>query len=116
MKSRSAIAAFLASLMFVGLAGTLFGKVLSYEVNSSETALVRSVIAGTNADLILLDSGMTKNFCAGTLCVVETDGVPAGELIIAEADAERSVALITRLDSNKTIRTGDPVKIKTITF
>lgn len=113
---RSAVFAVLAGSMLFGLAGTLCGKVLSYEAHSGNVACVRAVTAGTSADLVLLDSGMKDDFCAGTLCVVERDGVSAGELIVAEADADRAVALITQLNNNQTIRAGDPVKIKTITF
>lgn len=116
MKSRSVVFVVLAGSIFFALAGTLCGKVLSYEAHSGNVACVRAVTAGMNADLVLLDSGMKNDFCAGALCVVEHDGVPAGELIVAEADADRAVALITQLNNNQTIRTGDPVKIKTITF
>lgn len=116
MKSRSAVALFIASLSFVGLAGTLFAKVLSYEISSEGLASVQKVAAGTSADLVLLDSGMEKNFCTGALCVVERDGNLVAELIIAEADASNAVALITQLNTNQTILSGDSVKLKTITF
>ena len=105
-----------ASLMFIGLAGTLFAKVLSYEIASEGLASVQKVAAGTSADLVLLDSGMEKNFCTGALCVVERNGDSVAELIIAESDAERAVALITQLNTNQTILTGDSVRLKTITF
>lgn len=116
MKSRFSAVIVVAGLMFVGLAGTLFAKVLSYEISSEGLASVQKVTAGTNADLVLLDSGMEKNFCAGALCVVERSGDSVAELIIAEADANRAVALITHLNTNQTILTGDSVKLKTITF
>lgn len=106
----------IASLMFIGLAGTLFAKVLSYEIASEGLASVQKVAAGTNADLVLLDSGMEKNFCTGALCVVERNGDSVAELIIAESDAEHAVALITQLNTNQTILTGDSVRLKTITF
>lgn len=116
MKSRFAIIAVFASLFFCGLAGTLFAKVLSYEVSSQGTASVKTVVAGTSADLVLLDSGMENNFCTGAICVVERQDVPVAELIIAESLADRSVALITQLNTNQTILNGDSVKLKTITF
>ncbi len=102
--------------MLIGLAGTLFAKVLSYEIASEGFASVQKVVAGTSADLVLLDSGMEKNFCTGALCVVERNGDSVAELIIAESDAERAVALITQLNTNQTILTGDSVRLKTITF
>lgn len=116
MKSRFSAALFVASLIFIGLAGTLFAKVLSYEVSSEGIASVQKVAAGTSADLVLLDSGMEDNFCAGALCVVERKGDPVAELVIAEADAEQAVALITQLNTKQTILAGDTVKLKTITF
>lgn len=116
MKSRFATALVIASLMFIGLAGTLFAKVLSYEISSEGLASVQRVVAGTSADLVLLNSGMEKNFCTGALCVVERDGESVAELIIAEANAENSVALITQLNTKQTILAGDSVKLKTITF
>lgn len=116
MKSRFAIIAVLASLFVCGLAGTLFAKVLAYEVSSQGDAAVKQVVAGASADLVLLDSGMEDNFCTGAVCVVERRGVPVAELIIAEARAEQAVALITQLNTNQTILNGDSVKLKTITF
>lgn len=116
MKARLAIVFVVAILLFSGIAGTLFAKVLAYEVSSTGTASVEKLIAGTNADLVLLDSGMEDNFCTGTACVVKRGSVPVAELIVAESNENRSVALITQLNTNQTIFAGDSVEIKTITF
>lgn len=117
MKSRFSAVIFFAGLMFFGLAGTLFAKVLSsYEFISEGLALVQEVTAGTSADLVLLDSGMEDNFCTGALCVVEREGSPVAELVVAESERDRAVALITQLNTNQTILAGDSVRLKTITF
>lgn len=116
MKSRLSTVFAVAALLLGGVVGGLFAKVLSYEVSSTGTACVKKLVAGMNADLVLLDSGMADNFCTGTTCVVKRRSVPIAELIIAESNANQSVALITQLNTNQTIFAGDSVEIKTITF
>ena len=116
MKSRFTATFALAALLFAGLAGALYSKVLSYEVRQDGVAEVEKVVAGSSADLILIGSGMEENFCTGAVCLAERNGVPVAELVIAEAEKEKSVALVTRLATNQMILTGDSVKLKTITF
>lgn len=83
-------------------------------VSESNEAAVSSVFAGTSADVILVDAGYDKDFCTGARCRVERGSLFVAEIIIATAERSQSVALITFLENNQTIQTGDTVKLKTI--
>lgn len=83
-------------------------------VSQSNIASVTAVSAGKFVDAVLIDAGYDRNFCTGARCSVERAGVPVAEIIIAEALWDRAAALITNLENNQTIQTGDTVKLKTI--
>ncbi len=116
MKSFPKTAFFLAALAFAGTTGILSAKVLSYEIHQDGIASVESVVSGKSADLVVLDAGYAKNFSTGTTCVVQRNGVPVAEIVIAGTTADCAVALITNLTEKETVLAGDSVKLKTITF
>lgn len=83
-------------------------------VSQSNVAAVSAVCEGKRVDAVLIDAGYDRDFCTGARCGVERAGVPVAEIIIAEARRDRAAALITNLENNQTIQTGDTVKLKTI--
>ena len=52
----------------------------------------------------------------GAYCVIERGNAKVAEVIIADANAEKAVALVTALENNKSVLAGDTVKLKTLTF
>lgn len=92
------------------------GDAASFEVSVSESneASVLSVYVGTSADVVVLDAGYDSDFCTGARCRIERNTLPVAEIIIVAAERKQSVALITFLENNQTIQTGDTVKLKTI--
>lgn len=112
----------LSTLLLLALAFPSFltdvcaGAVEAVDVPISEwsSASVAEVYVGKTADIVLIDAGYDRNFCTGARCRVEREGVFVAEIVIAEAIAKRSAALITNLANNQTILTGDTVKLKTI--
>ncbi len=103
-------------LCLAGTSGDLSAKVLSYEIRQDGITAVGDVVSGKSADLVLLNSGYTGNFCTGATCTVERNGITVAELVIAKAIEYCSVALITSIDDEQTLQKGDLVKLKTITF
>lgn len=110
--------ALFAALVFLPVsAGTVCGQdagVSEVLISSSNKASVAAVFAGNTADFVVIDAGYDCDFCTGARCRVDREDVPVAEIIIAEANNQRSVALITYLENNQTIKTGDTVKLKTI--
>lgn len=97
--------------------GTVSGlSAASLKVSVSETneASVFSVYAGRSVDVVLLNAGYDGDFCTGARCRVERKTQPVAEIVIVSAEQNRAVALITFLENNQTIQTGDTVKLKTI--
>ncbi|MDR2513013.1 MAG: hypothetical protein LBD01_04385 [Puniceicoccales bacterium] len=85
--------------------------------DSYPTATVSRVVAGANADLVLLKAGFRQNFRPGMLCLVgERDQAPGTALVIAEADAQNAVALVVEQVPGATLKAGDTVRIKTVQF
>lgn len=98
-------------------AGTMCGQdadVAEVSISSTNRASVAAVLAGNTADFVIVDAGYDRDFCTGAHCRVERGDVAVAEVVIAEANNDRSVALITYLENNQTIKTGDTVKLKTI--
>ncbi len=102
------------SAVLSGSASGLTAESFDVSVSESNEATVSSVFAGTSADVILVDAGYDNDFCTGARCRVERGPLLVAEIIIAAAERGRSVALITFLENNQTIQTGDTVKLKTI--
>lgn len=91
-------------------------KAVPCEIVRVNSAIVTDIVVGGNADYIVFDAGMNKDFCVGAYCVVERGNAKIAEVIIAEAGADKAVALVTMLENNKSVLTGDTVKLKTLTF
>ncbi len=91
-------------------------KLVPCEVVRASTAKVSNIVVGENADYVVIDAGMNKNFCTGAYCVLERGNARIAELIIADADAEKAVALVTALENSQSVSIGDIVKLKTLTF
>lgn len=108
------LSALVCSAMLSGNTGGLNAESFDVSISESNGAAVSSVFAGTSADVILVDAGYDKDFCTGARCRVERGLDLVAEIIIVAADREQSVALITFLENNQTIQTGDTVKLKTI--
>ena len=89
---------------------------VGFDVSISETneAAVSSVYAGSSVDVVLVNAGYDSDFCTGARCRVSRDTTSVAEIVIVSAEQDRSVALITFLENNQTILTGDTVKLKTI--
>lgn len=83
-------------------------------IYTSNSASVAAVLAGDSVDLVIVDAGYDRDFCTGACCRVERNEELVAEIIIAEADDTKAVALITNLENNQTIKTGDTVNLKTI--
>lgn len=66
------------------------------------------------ADIIVLRSGLRENFRVGAFCVVERGGVAIAEVVIVDADRNRSIALITDI-SDEELRPGDRVRLRPAT-
>ena len=59
---------------------------------------VVQVLAGRDADLVVVVGGHDRGFRPGAVCTVSRDGRPFGTVVIAEAARARAVALILSLD------------------
>lgn len=115
MIARSAVALLSLSALSPLSAGTSEGRdAPEVSIFESNTASVAALFAGRDADLVLVDAGFDSGFCTGARCSIERAGVPVAEVIVAEASRERAVALITQIENNQKIQTGDTVKLKTI--
>lgn len=117
MIARFAVSLFVLSAISPLSAGTTDGQSVpapEISVFESNRATVAALFAGRDADLVLVDAGFDTGFCTGARCSVERAGVPVAEVVVAEASRERAVALITQIENNQTIQTGDTVKLKTI--
>ncbi len=115
MLVRSAVALLSLSALSPLSAGTSEGRdAPEVSVFESNTASVAALFAGRDVDLVLVDAGFDSGFCTGARCSIERAGVPVAEVVVAEASRERAVALITQIENNQKIQTGDTVKLKTI--
>lgn len=116
MFPRFAVPAILASALLPFSAGTVVARerIASEPVPifESSAATVAGIVCGNAADAVVVGAGYDRDFCTGARCVVERDGVPVAEIVIADADRSRAVALITYLEKNNVIQTGDTVKLK----
>ncbi len=78
---------------------------------------VVQVLAGRDADLVVVAGGHDRGFRPGAVCTVSRDGRPFGTVVVAEAARSRSVALILSLDpaadaTAARIRAGDVVSTR----
>ncbi len=111
-------AAVFSALAFLSIsAGTVRGNAVGFgdvAISQSNVAFVAKVASGEVADAVVVNAGYDRDFCTGARCSVERESVPVAEIIIVAATRSRAVALITSLENNQTIQTGDTVKLKTI--
>ena len=75
---------------------------------------VFGVARGHHTDLVLLEAGYDQGFRTGALCDVSREDQPVGEIILIEVREDRAAALITELQTDQAIRSGDTVSIQTI--
>ena len=78
---------------------------------------VVQVLAGRDADLVVVSGGHDRGFRPGAVCTVLRDGRPFGSVVIAESDRSRSVGLILSLDALEAsapsrIRAGDTLALR----
>jgi len=78
---------------------------------------VVQVLAGRDADLVVVSGGHDRGFRPGAVCTVLRAGRPFGSVVIAESDRSRSVGLILSLDALEAsapsrIRAGDTVALR----
>jgi hypothetical protein len=74
---------------------------------------VVQVLAGRDADLVVMAGGHDRGFRPGAVCTVSRDGRPFGTVVVAEAARSRSIALILSLDASAArIQAGDVVAIR----
>ena len=72
------------------------GKLGSAEADGK--GAVVQVLAGRDADLVVVAGGHDRGFRPGAVCTVSRDGRPFGTVVVAESARARSVALILSLD------------------
>ena len=78
---------------------------------------VVQILAGRDADLVVVSGGHDRGFRPGAVCTVLRAGRPFGSVVIAEADRSRSVGLILSLDAldasaPSRIRAGDTIALR----
>jgi hypothetical protein len=81
---------------------------------SPNAAPVKEVLAGENADLVLLDGGTLQGLRKGMICRIERGEHTVGEVIIIASHRQRAAALILQIASETTIQSGDVARIQTI--
>ena len=74
-------------------------------------------VAGTPVtDVVILNNGLDEGFRMGMVCKVSRVDTAIAELILVDVRENRAAALILNLENGQAIRSGDDVKIKTITL
>ncbi len=77
---------------------------------------VFGVAATPVTDVVLLNNGLDEGFRMGMVCQVSRTDTAVAELILVDVRENRAAALILNLENGQAIRSGDDVKIKTITL
>ncbi|MBR6798421.1 MAG: hypothetical protein IKM45_07050 [Opitutales bacterium] len=108
------LSAFAFPAFCLGSASGLNAESINVSISETNEASVVSVFAGRSVDVVLVDAGYDSDFCTGARCRVNRGAESVAEVIIVSAEQNRAVALITSLENNQTIQTGDTVKLKTI--
>lgn len=79
---------------------------------SDGRALVASVVAGSSADILVLDGGYARGLRPGAVCTLSRAGAPLGSVIVAESARARSVALVLELAPGVSVSAGDLVSVR----
>lgn len=66
--------------------------------------------SGASQDLVVLDGGLEQGLHRGMITVAADQGGQKARLLIAEASADRSVALILALETGRILQPGDTVR------
>lgn len=77
---------------------------------------VERIASLSQADVVVLTGGYDAGFRPGVACNIQRGEEIIGTLVVAEATPEKSAALITELNPENPIRTGDTVRVRTFTF
>ena len=103
----------LTAILSVSLAAVLgAGEVVLGPAGSQGRAPVASVVAGPEADLVVVAGGHAQGLRPGMVCAVVRAGSPVAKVIVAEARADRAVALVLALAPSAEIRAGDWVEAR----
>ncbi len=81
----------------------------------SNRAEVSRVVAGSEADLVVLSSGWLEGFRTGMSCVVSDGRQKTGEILLVDVRLNHAVGLIVNLSENAGIDPGNLVTVKTFT-
>ena len=103
----------LSAILFVSLVAVLgAGEVALGSAESQGRAPVSAVLAGREADLVVVAGGHAQGLRPGMVCAVSRAGAPVAKVIVAEATADRAVALVLALAPSAEIRAGDTVEAR----
>lgn len=103
----------LTAILSVCLAAVLgAGEVVLGPAESQGRAPVSAVLAGREADLLVVAGGHAQGLRPGMVCAVVRSGVTVAKVIVAEAAARRAVALVLVLAPSAEIRAGDWVEAR----
>lgn len=103
----------LSAILSVSLVAVLgAGEVVLGPAESQGRAPVSAVQAGREADLVVVAGGHAQGLRPGMVCAVVRAGSPVAKVIVAEASAERAVALVLALAPSAEIRPGDSVEAR----
>ena len=105
---RTAIASL--SVLLVAVLGA--GEAAPGPAVSVGAAPVASVVSGREADLVVVAGGYAQGLRPGMVCAVVRSGETVAKVIVAEATAERAVALVLTLAPSAEIRAGDAVEAR----
>lgn len=80
------------------------------EIAPSGVSAIASVVAGADADLVVLADGYEHGLRRGMVLTASADGTAKGRLLVAETTANRAVALILELTGPAPFAAGDRVE------
>ena len=105
------------TMLILSVAAFAAGAVVLGSAEADGKGSVVHVLAGRDADLVVVTGGHDRGFRPGAVCTVSRDGHPFGTVVIAESVRSRSVALILSLDplaasSSPRIQPGDVVSTR----
>lgn len=77
---------------------------------AAQDVTVMAIEAGAAQDLVVLDGGLEQGLRRGMVAVASDRQGAKARLLVAEASADRAVALILALDSERSLEPGDTVR------
>lgn len=84
-------------------------------LEASNRAEVSRVVAGNEADLVVLSAGWLEGFRTGMGCIVSDGQQKTGEILLVDVRLNHAVGLIVSLSNNAGINPGNLVTVKTFT-